>query len=131
MTEYGDILMELRKLTKVTVLANAKTIEAELSKVATTNERKKVWMLINGNRMPREIADSSGISAVAVSYFLTAAEAAGLVEYNRGEPPKRLLDYVPPAWLDLLAAPQASQQNTQTQSQATFDATDRSASNAN
>lgn len=131
MTEYGDILMELRKLTKVTVLANAKTIEAELSKVATTNERKKVWMLINGNRMPKEIADSSGISAAAVSYFLTAAEAAGLVEYNRGEPPKRLLDYVPPAWLDLLAVSQASQQNTQTQNQATFDTTDRSAINAN
>lgn len=109
MTEYGDILMELRKLSKITLLANASIIEAELTKVASTNERKKVWMLIDGNRMPKDIASSAGISAVAVSYFLSSAITAGLVEYNRGEPPRRLLDYVPPAWLQLLTIPVTSQ----------------------
>jgi len=121
MTEYGDILTELRKLTKITLLANAKMIETELSKVATTNERKKVWVLIDGKRMPKEIADLAGISAVAVSYFLTALESAGLVEYNRGEPPKRLMDYVPPAWLDLLSIQQSNQQVNQSPNQIALD----------
>lgn len=36
----GDELTELRKISKILILANAKAIETELSNYATTDERK-------------------------------------------------------------------------------------------
>ncbi len=48
----AEELGELRKISKILALANAQALENELSKYATTNERKKVWVLINGERMP-------------------------------------------------------------------------------
>jgi len=107
MTEFEEILSELQKMSKVLVLANAKVIEAELSKIASTNERKKMWVLIDGNRMPKDIADQVKVTPMAVSNFLTAAVAAGFIEYSRGKPPRRTLDYVPPAWIELAKLPEA------------------------
>jgi hypothetical protein len=43
---------------------------------------------------------------MAVSNFLGACKTAGLVEYTKGEPPKRTLDYVPPSWIDLVKLPE-------------------------
>jgi hypothetical protein len=120
MTEFEEILSELRKMSKVLLLANAKVIEGELVKVATTDDRKKMWVLIDGNRMPKEIADLVKVTQMAVSYFLSAAVTAGLVQYDRGKPPRRTLDYVPPAWIDLTKVP-ASIEVPQAPGQVTID----------
>jgi hypothetical protein len=101
-------LRELRKISKILMLTNAGTIEKELAKIATTNDRKKMWLLIDGKRMPGDIAKEAGVTAMAVSYFLSAGVAAELVEYKRGEPPRRMLDYVPPSWIDLVKLPATS-----------------------
>jgi hypothetical protein len=98
----GDELTELRKISKILILANAKAIETELSNYATTDERKKVWVLIDGKRMSKEIAQSAGIKRRAVDLFLKTLESAELIENPRGHPPKRILDYVPASWLELI-----------------------------
>jgi len=98
----SDELTELRKISKILILANAKAIEDELSKYATTDERKKVWVLIDGKRMSKDIAQSAGIKERAVYLFLKTLENAELIENPRGKPPKRILDYVPPSWLELI-----------------------------
>ena len=98
-------LRELRKISRILILANASVIEKELSKIATTEERKKMWVLMDGKRMPKDIASESGVTPMAVSYFLSAGVAAGLIEYRRGESPRRILDYVPPAWIELVKLP--------------------------
>lgn len=98
-------LRELRKISRILILTNAASVEKELSKIATTNDRKKMWVLMDGKRMPADIAKESGVTAAAVSYFLNAGIAAELIEYNRGEPPRRILDYVPPAWIELVKLP--------------------------
>ena len=95
-------LEELRKISKILTLVNAETIEKELSKYATTNDRKRVWVLIDGKRMSKDIAQSIGISIRAVDIFLKVLENAELIENPRGKPPKRLLGYVPPPWLELV-----------------------------
>ena len=100
MTDEGEVLRELRKLSKILLLSNASTVEKELEKVATTKERKKMWVLIDGQRMPKDIAGLIGTTAMSLSRFLNAALAANLIEYKHGEPPQRLLDYVPPAWIE-------------------------------
>ena len=94
------VLRELQKISKILMLANAEIVENELSKIASTEDRKKMWVLIDGQRMPKEIADTVGVTPMAVSYFLSSAVTAGLIEYIQGTPPRRILDYVPPAWIE-------------------------------
>jgi len=101
-------LRELKKISKILMLVNAGAVEKELAKIATTNDRKKMWLLIDGRRMPGDIAKDAGVTAMAVSYFLSTGVAAELVEYKRGEPPRRILDYVPPSWIDLVKLPSMS-----------------------
>lgn len=98
-------LRELRKISKILILINTGIIEKELSKIASTNDRKKMWVLTDGKRMPSEIAKEAGVTAMAVSYFLNAGVAADLIEYTRGEPPRRAFDYVPVTWLELVKIP--------------------------
>ena len=102
MKKMSDDLIELRKISKLLALVNAKTLEAELSKYATTDERKKAWVLIDGNRLPEEIGENSGMKLRTIQDFLKTLVEADLIENARGIPPKKLLDYVPASWLDLL-----------------------------
>ncbi len=94
-----DTLRELRRISKVLILSNAGAIEKELSKIASSNDRKRLWIYMDGKRMPKDLASLVGVTAMAVSVFLNAGIAASLIEYERGKPPCRLLDYVPPEWL--------------------------------
>lgn len=104
-------LEELRKISKILTLAHASVLEVELGKIASSDVRKKMWVLINGISMPKDIADKLKITDRAVNYFLDSLEKAGFIE-NRGgrrEPPKKVLDYVPPSWIEL-AMPEDKQQ---------------------
>lgn len=74
----------------------------ELSKYATTNERKKAWILIDGNRLPDEIGKNAGVKLRTIQEFLKILVDATLIENYRGKPPKRLLDFVPASWLELM-----------------------------
>jgi hypothetical protein len=98
-------LRELRKISRILLLANAASVEKELSKIATTNERKKMWVLMDGKKMPKDLAKETGVTIMTVSNFLAAGVATEFVEYNRGEPPRRILDYVPPNWIELVKLP--------------------------
>lgn len=94
-------LKELKKISKILILSNASVIENEISKVASTNDRKKIWVLIDGAKMPADIGKEANTTAMTVSNFLNAGKAADLVDYKKGFPPQRILDYVPPSWIDL------------------------------
>lgn len=101
MPETDATLRELRKISKVLIMTNAKAIELELSRVATTDDRKKMWVLIDGERTSTDIANSVKVTPRAVRYFLTDAAHAELVDYT-DDAPRKILDYVPPSWLELL-----------------------------
>lgn len=103
--EDDALLKELKKVTKILTLANASTIENELAKIAGTDERKKMWLLLDGKRMANDVAKEVGVSTMAVSYFLNAGKVAELIDYERGKPPTRALDYIPPTWINLLKMP--------------------------
>ena len=103
------MLRELKKISKILTLTNASSLEKELEKIASTDDRKKMWVLMDGNRRQKEIAVAAGVTQAAVSYFLSAAGAAELIEYPRGEPPRRIVDYVPPSWIELAKLPPAEE----------------------
>lgn len=103
--ENGETLRELRKISKILLLANAAVIENELSKIANSDARKKMWVLIDGKHMPKDLATQAGVTQMAVSNFLNACFTAEFIEYARGEPPRRILNYVPPDWINLVKFP--------------------------
>jgi len=102
MAESNATLRELRKISKILLLTSAQAVEKELSKIANTDARKKMWVLIDGNRTPKDISKMVGVTEQAVYNFINAAVAAELVENPRGQPPRKILDYVPPSWIELL-----------------------------
>lgn len=110
--EDTPTLRELKKISKILTLANASTIEGELSKIAKTDSRKKMWVLIDGKRMPPDIAKMIGVTSRAVTYFLDDAAAAEFIQYSPYEPPRRILDYVPPSWIDLVAKERGEEEET-------------------
>ena len=95
-------MIRLKKISKILILANAGLIENELSRYATTDDRKRIWILIDGQRMSKEIAESIGITQRSVDRFLKALAIAELIENPRGKPPEKIIEYVPPTWLDLI-----------------------------
>jgi hypothetical protein len=98
----SDEIIELRKIAKILTLANAQALETELSKYATTLERKRAWVLIDGAKMPPEIGKASGMRLRTIQDFLKTLVDAGLVSNPRGVPPKKLLDFVPASWVELV-----------------------------
>ena len=96
-------LSELKKISKILLLTNAKLIGDELGKFANSDERKIVWVLMDGRRKVPEIVAKGKVSAGTVSVFLNAGVALDLIDYKKGEAPKRILDYVPPDWLKISA----------------------------
>jgi predicted transcriptional regulator len=104
--EENTQLEELKRIAKILILAHAETLGKEIEKVATTDERKKIWVFIDSNRMSKDIAKEVGITVQAVNKFLRAASAAGLIGNPRGKPPYRIIDYVPPAWIELVKLPE-------------------------
>lgn len=105
----SDELIELRKIAKILTMVNAEALERELSKYATSVERKKAWVLINGIRMPPEIGEMSGMRLRTIQDFLKILVDAGLVSNVRGNPPKKLLDFVPASWIELIEPEQENQ----------------------
>ncbi len=93
-------LEELKKISKILTLVNAKAVEDELSKYATTAERKKAWILIDGNNLPEEIGEKAGMKLRTIQDFLKILVDATLIENFRGKPPRRLLEYIPASWLE-------------------------------
>jgi len=98
----NDILKELQKITKLLTFAYADQITKELEKIATTNERKIIWVLIDEKKNPEEIAKISGASLRSVQRFQKLAEDAGLINNPRGKPASKIFDYVPPEWIELV-----------------------------
>ena len=112
MPELNGNSAELKKISKILLLAHASVVEAELGKIATSDGRKKMWVLIDGIRMPKDIAGLLKITERAVRYFLDSLLTAGFIENPRGQPPKRILDYVPPSWIELIASKEEQQADT-------------------
>lgn len=102
MTIEEELLKELKKISKMMILANDSQLEVALAKYATNDDRRKIWVLINGERQPDDIVKISGLKKSAVYGFLKTLENSELIERQHGKPPKKILDYVPADWANLV-----------------------------
>lgn len=97
-----QILNELRKMSKILILSNGSKLEEELGRYATSDERKKMWVLIDGKRKTADIAKDVGTTTRSVERFLKILEDAELITERRyGEPPVKMIAYVPASWLEI------------------------------
>lgn len=103
MTTDTDILNELKKISKILTISNGSAVETELSKYATTDERKIMWALIDGKNTTEDITKIINKTKRTVDTFLSILEKAELIEERKyGVPPIRRLDYIPSEWIQLI-----------------------------
>lgn len=101
--KLSDELEELKKITRILTTINAEALERVIAKYASTDERKKIWVLIDDARLPKDMAAIIGnIKKRAIEHFLDELERAQLITNPMRKPPKKLVDYVPPEWVELL-----------------------------
>lgn len=96
-----EILNELRVIKKILTLGHSDRITKELEKLCTTDERKKIWVLINGESMTKDIAKEVKLKRRGIERFLNQAEELGFIKNPKMNPPYRLINFVPPEWIEL------------------------------
>jgi len=109
-SEEVKILEELQAIKFVLVLSNSDRIDSYLNEIITTTIRRKIWTLLDGRRSPTELANASGVSGAAITKFLNTVSEAGLVKYEKGGPPRRVIDYTPANWLKEIEETESIQQ---------------------
>lgn len=113
MTFDEEILKELKKISKIITISNGSALQAELTKYATTNERREIWVLIDGKNSTEDIAKAINKTKRTVDTFLSILEQAELIEERKyGVPPVRLIDYVPVEWIQLISKQTEETQTT-------------------
>ncbi|MHA1972627.1 MAG: hypothetical protein ACTSW1_06535 [Candidatus Hodarchaeales archaeon] len=99
---FEELLFEMKKNNLLLTISNIDKITAYLESIATTEDRKKIWILIDGKLTTQEIADIIDVSARSVTRFIKLADDAGLVINNWGQPAKKIIEIVPNSWLELI-----------------------------
>jgi len=119
-----QILFELKKLNRIISLVNGSKLESELEKYISTDERKKVWTLINGERNVSDLINLSRLKRRSVYEFLEILENAALVQRRYSGCPTRMIDYVPATWIGI--SKDASIKDTIQNTNVSYEGTDES-----
>jgi predicted ArsR family transcriptional regulator len=75
-----------------------KELKEDLEKIATTKERKKIWVLCDGMTSTSDIATKAGVSQRTVQIFLNDLQTRDLITFEKRGYPKRKYDYIPSDW---------------------------------
>ncbi len=91
---------ELTKLTRIIAIPIA---IKQLEDLASSDERKGIWVLCSGRWTRKQMSKKSGIHIDTVKNFVSLAMTYGLLEEEkgRGGHPKRVIDHVPSEWKKL------------------------------
>lgn len=73
-------------------------LKRELEEIATTTERRKIWVLLDGVSGTDEIAVKANVSQRAVQIFVKNLMDADLITLEKRGYPKRKFDFVPSNW---------------------------------
>ncbi|MHA1757419.1 MAG: hypothetical protein ACTSVV_11655 [Promethearchaeota archaeon] len=98
---FHEILNELKMIKNLLIITNKELIENFLESIITTQKRKLMWCLINGENTTKKIAEMTKTTTRAVQYFLSDLFDFGLIALTKNSPPKKILNYIPPEWLKL------------------------------
>ena len=91
---HGE-LVKVRHLMEIMVRDELKK---SLEQLLTTQERRKIYALLDGLSGTDEIAQKVGVSQRLVQLLVKDLSDAGLVTFGRRGYPRRTFDYVPSEW---------------------------------
>ena len=94
MALYDEVL----KIRQLLEMLSRGVLREELEKTATTEQRRRIWTLLNGARRTEEVAHVVGVSQRAVQAFVSDLERADLIMTRRRGYPRRRFDYTPSNW---------------------------------
>ncbi len=89
---------EVLKIRQLLEMLSRGVLREELEKTATTEQRRRIWTLLNGARRTEEIAHVVGVSQRAVQAFVRDLERADLIMTRRRGFHRRRFDYTPSNW---------------------------------
>jgi len=96
------ILENLVVIRQLMELQLRKLIKEELERVASTPERKKMWILCDGATSTSEISRKVGVSTRAVQYFIRDAQRLELIRIDKRGFPRRAINWIPSDWQKLV-----------------------------
>jgi hypothetical protein len=68
----------MKKISRLLIFINSGIIKNELEKVASTDKRKMIWVLLDEKQMPKEIESIASVSDRNVTDFQSILETANL-----------------------------------------------------
>ncbi len=83
-------------------------LEAAIQKLATTKERRKIWILSDGQRKTDEISRLGGSALRTVQVFVQEADRSNLMDTSRRGYPRRRFDVIPLNWVTEIEEVQAA-----------------------
>lgn len=92
------ILSELKEIRHLHLLNSRETLILLLNELASTDERKQIWGLLDGLTSTSDIAEKVKVSSRAVQFFISQLEEKELIITERRGYPKRRMDYIPSKW---------------------------------
>ncbi len=97
-TLLQTVIAKLDGIYRLLEIQNRSLLEAAVRKVATTKERRKAWILSDGQRKNEEIARLSGAALRTVQQFVQDAERSGLMDTSKRGFPRRRYEVIPEEW---------------------------------
>jgi len=91
---HGE-LVKVRHLLEILV---REELKKSLEELLTTQERRKIYAIMDGLSGTEEIAQKVGVSQRSVQLLVKDLSDAGLVSLGRRGHPRRTFDYVPSEW---------------------------------
>ena len=93
-----EVFEEVSKIRKLLEILLRENIKEELEIVATTPERKKIWVLCDGSTNTKGIAKEVGMSLRAVQTTIKELKDHDLIKHEKGGYQQRIFDYIPYDW---------------------------------
>lgn len=73
-------------------------VKDQLDKIASTPERRSVWISLDGTKTTQEIAREAGISIRTVQHFVKQLRELDLIADKKRGYPQRRIDIIPSNW---------------------------------
>ncbi len=93
-----DLKEEVSLIRKYLELQMTDLVIGQLDEIASTPERKMVWILLDESKTTGEIAEEVGISVRTVQQFLKELREFYLVIDKKRGCPQRRIDIIPSGW---------------------------------
>jgi|SRR5437870_5478281 len=96
-----EVKTTLETIRQILEIQSRPALLAEINALASTTERRKMWILSDGDLKTPELAPKAGLKLRAAQYFVEEGTRAGLLALENRNCPKRTIDLVPEDWKEI------------------------------